>query len=356
MADAARKAVESALMDTWSRGDSLLQLITDKGPVVRGGDSVDMPYKTGFTVNTSETANALDTTIAVDTLTVNRPKFINQRITKAQYAQLLNGDGNFASEMARGGGADLMNAIERDTIEYLLAEIVGADILNIANIDGGAVTDDDVGAIEARIREQDGIANRRDGLFWLLSPRAQAAIKTVTEYIPTSPDAQQGRMGIPLIATVNGIPAYLHNGMPGQLNATRQQVAASATSVTTNVCTATVPTGHGFFAGMPIFTTGMTANVAVGSPATISSVTSTTIVYPLTTGNGSNGTGTIFAASAMALLCYAPWIAYALDGLQPDVSLVERTDAAGWVLKLFHHFGRRAHAGAAMALHCPDGI
>jgi len=50
MADAARKAVQSALLDPWIRGPSLLPLLTNLGPVVRGGDSVDVPYIGSLTV------------------------------------------------------------------------------------------------------------------------------------------------------------------------------------------------------------------------------------------------------------------------------------------------------------------
>ena len=117
MADAARKAVQSALLDTWSRGPSLLPLLTNLGPVVRGGDSVDVPYIGSLTVATSESQAVSSTSVSVHTLTVNRPKFINQGLTMAQMAQLLNGNDAFAQQITRASSGQLANAIERDIVE-----------------------------------------------------------------------------------------------------------------------------------------------------------------------------------------------------------------------------------------------
>lgn len=353
MADAARKAVQSALLDTWSRGPSLLPLLTNLGPVVRGGDSVDVPYIGSLTVATSESQAVSSTSVSVHTLTVNRPKFINQGLTMAQMAQLLNGNDAFAQQITRASSGQLANAIERDIIEHMIAS---SGVSYHVNLAGDAVTDDDVNEAEARMREQDGVANSQGDLFWLVSPKAAASIKNAADFSYDSVSPQQGGLGLPLIGSINGIPVYTHNAMPGGVDSLRQQVATSAVSVSSNVATATVASGHGFVAGQQIWTAGLTTNVAVGSPATITSVGATSIVYPLTASDGAlaDGVGTIYSASSMAALVYRPWLWYAMDGEIPFVELVKREANAGYGLQLFQHLGRAMATGAAIIMHAPD--
>ncbi|MBK6683998.1 MAG: hypothetical protein IPG45_05950 [Deltaproteobacteria bacterium] len=359
MALNASKAVEKALFDTWSRGVSLLGLVTDKGPLARGGDSYDLPFRSAaFTVNTSEVAAAAATTLTGNAVTVNRPKFVNQAMTMAQQAQLLGGDGAFAEEVAKAAGGDLINSLERDLIEYLIAEIAGGGGISAAlhsNVAADAVASGDVNDLEAAVREQDGIAANA-GLFWLCSPRALASIKSVNGYgaqVQSTPE--QMKIGLPMGGMLNGMPIYLHNGVPGAVN--RYSVTCASSNIATNVCTATFAVPHGIVAGQQIYTTGFTAgNVLVTAPATVTSTTATTVVFPQTAANGANGAGTIISASAMAMLCHGPWITFATDGAIPSVKMIGREGNAGDLLQLFHHFGRGALPGAAGVLHAPDGV
>jgi hypothetical protein len=353
MADAARKAVQSALLDTWSRGPSLLPLLTNLGPVVRGGDSVDVPYIGSLTVATSESQAVSATSLSVYTMTVNRPKFINQGLTMAQMAQLLNGNDAFAQQITRASSGQLANAIERDIVEHIITNTGVAYHVNLA---ADAVTDEDINAAEAVMREQDGVANAMGDLAWVVSPRAAASIKNAADFSYDSVAPLQGGVGLPMLGSINGIPVYTHNALPGAVDALRQQVATSAVSISTNVATATVPSGHGFVAGQQIWTSGLTTNVAVGSPVTITSVTATTIVYPLTGSDGAlaDGVGTIYSASSMAMLIHRPWIYYGMDGEIPAVELVKREANAGYGLQLFQHLGRAMATGAAVIVHAPD--
>jgi len=353
MADAARKAVQSALLDTWSRGPSLLPLLTNLGPVVRGGDSVDVPYIGSLTVATSESQAVSATSLSVYTMTVNRPKFINQGLTMAQMAQLLNGNDAFAQQITRASSGQLANAIERDIVEHI---ITNTGVSYHVNLAADAVSDEDLNAAEAVMREQDGVANAMGDLAWVVSPRAAASIKNAADFSYDSVAPLQGGVGLPMLGSINGIPVYTHNALPGAVDALRQQVATSAVSISTNVATATVPSGHGFVAGQQIWTSGLTTNVAVGSPVTITSVTATTIVYPLTAGDGAlaDGVGTIYSASSMAMLIHRPWIYYGMDGEIPAVELVKREANAGYGLQLFQHLGRAMATGAAVIVHAPD--
>ena len=364
MADNATKAVVGALLDTWSRGPSIMGILdavsggrSDLGPVTRGGDSVDVPNKSASTVNTSESASIAGSSIGTpDTMNVNRNKFINEAISRQQNAQLLGGGGRFASQIMRGMSGDLQNSIDRDLIDHLLKE-TAADVLATpayhVNLGANAVTNDDVEDVEALIREQDGIANTGEGLFWLLNPRMAGEIKKVTEFI----EGKTGNMlGLPMVAMINGIPAFYQSSLPGKTLASRQVAVASASNIATNVSTITVPSGHGFVDGQMIWTDGFTADLAETSPVAITSVTATTIVVAVTGGDGSNGTGSVYSASSMGMLCYAPWIFYGLDGVQPFVDVVKQTLTAGSTIQMHQHLGRQAHVGAVAVLHGPDGI
>ena len=353
MADAARKAVQSALLDTWSRGPSLLPLLTNLGPVVRGGDSVDVPYIGSLTVATSESQAVSATSLSVYTMTVNRPKFINQGLTMAQMAQLLNGNDAFAQQITRASSGQLANAIERDIVEHI---ITNTGVSYHVNLAADAVTDEDINAAEAVMREQDGVANAMGDLAWVVSPRAAASIKNAADFSYDSVAPLQGGVGLPMLGSINGIPVYTHNALPGAVDALRQQTATSAVTISSNVATAPVPAGHGFVAGQQIWTSGLTTNVPVGTPVTITSVTATTIVYPLTASDGAlaDGVGTIYSASSMAMLIHRPWIYYGMDGEIPAVELVKREANAGYGLQLFQHLGRAMATGAAVIVHAPD--
>lgn len=360
-ADNARKAVVSAILDTWTRGPSIFPLITDLGVVTRGGDSVDVPSNGASTVNTTETANPSAVTNTADKMTVDRKKFINDEVTQTQMAQLMNGEGNYQTQLARSAGGSLINDMDRDVVSYLITEVAAASVNNHGNLDGGSLTDVDVNDLVAEMREQDGIANTNFGLFWLMSPSAEAKVKDVADL--NASDAinvvqamgLQSILGLPTVGLLNGIPAFLHNAVPGRTDALRQQTVATASNVASNIVTHTVPTGHGFVVGQQVWTSGFTTDVPVTAPATITAVTATTIVHALTAANGANGTGTVYSATAMAMLCYAPWIFFATDGIVPFSELVKRSDAAGWAFQLFHHLGRVAHPGSVKILHTDDG-
>ena len=347
------KNVLGELLNTWGRGPSLRPLITNLGPVVKGGDSVDIPYSaSAFTVNRTETAGPAATGFSARTLVVDRPLFINQELTKAQTAQLLGGKNAFTRQTARKAGADMNNELERDLLDFWLAELAGSSPLNHANLDGGALADSDVNNCVAALREQDGVANTNEGLFWLVHPRAEASVKGVAAFSEAQQNAP-GEVGLQMIGRLAGVPSYLHNGVPGRTNGYRLAVLSGAR--VSGVITLTLASTAGFVLGQQIYTTGLAANPTQSAPATITAIDATTITFSLAgADNATLGTGFIYSATAMALLCYGPWLFYGLDGEEmPEVSIVERTDAAGSVLKLFHNLGREGHFGAVKVLHTP---
>ena len=370
MADAAAKMVQTALLDTWSVGNSVVPLVTDLTGSVMTGDSIDIPSVAAPTVNTTETANPEAVTTSVDALPVNRTKFINREITDAGMTQLLNGNGNYAMQLMRSSSARLLNAVDLDAIQYLYTEVAGTSAANHFNLGADTLTDTDINDCEAAMREQQGVANSNDGsLFWIMSPTAAGQIKSVADLNPADAVAVAQatgsftNMGLPMIGNLNGIPAFLNNHVPGRTDSLRHQAAVNGqTSITSNVLTIPLAAGHGFVVGQQVFTSGLTTNVT-NPPATAgdgnvvtSSATEITVALTTTNAADNGSTGTVFSASAYAMLVYRDWTFYAANALVPRESLVERSDAAGWALKLTTRIGRVAHAGAVKVIHTSDGI
>lgn len=360
MADAAAKLVQSQLLDTWTRGPSIFAMLNLLGFVGKGGDSLDLPEDGDPTVNTSETASVEASAITVETLTVNRPKFINRGITQAQLAQLLNGNKQYANQLARSHGGALRNAIDRDLTLHAIAQAgSGFDASNHFNVAGDAVQDSDVNECEAAMLSQDGVLD--EDLIWLVAPAAAGGLKSVAEYIPSLPTVSQGVLGVPTPKTLNGISMFRHNAVPGANLNTRLAAVATANTVTTNVATATgIAAGHGFVPGQLVYTVTFTNNVAIGTPAAVTSVTSTTITYPLVTGDGAQGPGTIYSASGYAMLLDTSRCYVGADTMIPFNEMVKREGAAGWAHQMFSHIGRNfrvdnaAGESAIKILHTPD--
>ena len=90
-------------------------------------------------------------------------------------------------------------------------------------------------------------------------------------------------------------------------------IATTGVTVASNVATATVAADHGVSEGQVISTTGLTTDA---SSVAVTSVTSTTIVYPLTTGDGAlaDGVGSIVTADKLSVAVDASsTTTYALD-------------------------------------------
>ncbi len=354
MVQNARKNVESQILDTWSRGQSLIgYLFSDRGAVTRGGDSLDIPELSGFTVNTSESASIAASTFTGPQLVVNRPKFINQGVTQQQQTQLMNG-GAAVAQVVRRGLADHQNAVDRDLIEYLFSLATVDDHFNLdlsaTDVDGT------VNKVEAAMREQDG-CGMNPPLRWLGSPRASGFIKGASDYFPAQNNgADQGSLGMPNPGQLNDITYRTHSAMPGGATATRLQASITASAIASNVLTVTVGSDAAslFVVGQQVWTDGLTADVAVGSPSTITGISGGDITMALTSSNAAdNGTGTLYSASAMVVLVNTDWLFYGDDGFPRSYS-VKRDDNAGFAQQFFQYIGRIGRSGAVKILHVDD--
>lgn len=350
MADASLKYVQSQILDTWTRGPSIIPLITDLSGEVPNGDTIDaFPQMVSPTVNSSESAAVESSSVSITQLIKNRDAFINFGLTETQRLQLLAG--NYPSSMMQSMVGTMKEAIDRDIVTYLLG-LAGSASYH-GNLAADAITAADIADIAGSAREQPGVSSLE--WKWIANPRFTASIHSNSAYVP-NPSGPTTELGLPQLGVLNGLPYFEHSAVPGSVNAMRQQVATSAVTITSNSATATVASGHGFVAGQQIWTTGLTSNVAVSSPVTITSTTATTIVYPLTGSDGAlaDGVGTIYSASSMAILVYSPRVAYAQDRTSPMPTMVKREANAGYAMQLFMKYGRVGLAGAAYVLHAPD--
>lgn len=348
MADARAKAVLGYLVDNYSRANFVATRMTDLGPVTAKGDSVDVPTQSKPTNRSATTRTAPESlSPSVSTLTASSELFYNVLLPQRDQDQLLEGKwpeqtGKMAIETHN---IDLDQAL----INLLtLTTAYDTSATYHVNVAGDSLADDDVNLAEAKIKSADGVYSQN--LLWVTSSFGSGSLKNISTYIPVGQQsASQGVLGIPSLMAVNGLPVVESNGIRRALTA-----ATTAVSVTSNVATATVAAGHGFVPGMPIWTSGLTTNVAQGSPATISSVTATTIVYPLTAGDGAlaDGVGTITGISSMNLLIDRSKVFYAL-GRMPRVKIVADFESSQDGLQVYNYYGLAALAGSVYVVHSP---
>ena len=351
MADGSLKFVQSAIIDSWSRGPSIIPLISDLSGEMPNGDTIDaFPQMVAPTVATSESSAVESSSISVTQLIKNRDAFINFGLTQTQQLQLLAG--SYPEGMMRSMVGTMKEAIDRDIVLFLLQSLASTATYH-GNLAADAIVPGDIADLVGFAKDQQGVSG--SGWAWIANPRFTASIHSNSAYVP-NPSVPTTELGLPQLGALNGIPYYEHQAVPGSTNSLRLQAATSAVSIASNVATATVASGHGFVAGQQIWTSGLSTDVAVSSPVTISSVTATTIVYPLTGSNGAlaDGVGTIYSASSMALLVYQPRIAYAADRTAPEPLLVKREANAGYAMQLYMKYGRAGLAGSCWVLHAPD--
>ena len=144
MTTAAAKNVLFEILDLWSRGQGITSVLTDLDAVGRRGDSVEIPFMTAVTVNTSEAVGPAASSISADVLTVDTPRFINQGMTNAQQRLLLDGGpggaGNgFTRQLSRRTAGDMVNAIDMFYIKELL-KTAALSTANHVNLDLGVTT------------------------------------------------------------------------------------------------------------------------------------------------------------------------------------------------------------------------
>lgn len=232
-------------------------------------------------------------------LLLNLFRSSNVNIDSRQRAQILNG--NYAGQLGNKLFNSLVGQIE-DTLWDAMRAAAYADAgANTAAgsgqnvINPAAATLTTAHLVEA-IGSLDGPGIEDMLLF--AAPNADATLRNLFRDQMTGVPVESPMLGVPSQGvSIHGVPLVKSHALPKTWT-----VAASASAISSNVATFTVPEGHGLQVGMTITTTGASDNIT--SAAAITAVTATTVVAPLTAGDeATNGAATISTnASVLALV------------------------------------------------------
>jgi len=286
-------------------------------------------------------------TPTVDTLTVDKVVFYNEFIGLLPDMQYMDGVWQQRNaDRLFGHAVDQIETYAVEEYTNVTAWTTGTDSTYHDNVAGAALTTAMVRNSIASMTRVKGV--RRQNLLWGLTPQGVAEFKeklgSTWQYQTQNPAQATSALGVPVIGFVDGIPAVeLTCGLESKT------AAATASAISSNVLTITVPAEHGFVAGQRITTSGGTANVT--SATAITSTTATTIVVALTAcDDASNGAMTVTAADAENLLVDTANVFGALQKT-PTIRVVPDPESAGDALQLVAPCGFIGHAGRVRVLH-----
>ena len=351
MADSRAKAVTSELADLTSRANYMLDIIAGvrdlREPLGRG-DIVDVAsVATSITVNADGSSSSAPQALTVGATSVNcnLEPFVNVLIPARDDLQVANG--GWARGVAREGMDALRNSVDSSLAAFLLQSIV-ADLsaTYVDNPAADSLTSADILNCKAALLDQDGASD----LKMFVGPFGQSSIANISGFIPNYQAAEAGRVGLEMLGSVHGLPVYQTNSIPR-----RRTVASTAFSDDGSTLTLTVASGHGVEAGMPVsydLTAGTSHDIAAASPATVSSVTATTVVVP-TVSAGSGGAGVITIQATENILVDCRNGVYVARQQMPVAALVKDINTSGSALQLSMIWGRAGRAGRARSLLSP---
>ena len=342
-AELAAKKVDPVLLNNWSRGVQLASLLTLKE--TSGGNSVDIGEDTdgtnaGPTVTRGEFADPEAKNMSRDQLIVNEPVFTNRNISPTQMAQIICG--NYAEEMVKSNMGHFRNAIDNIVVDKLMFGLAAAKHTNLAV---AAATKPMLTQVEAKLLSIPGIAE--EDIFWIFSPAAGATVGDLFEDVQPATLLDTADLGKVKGRSINGTPAVRNAGVPGYLRR-KKNIASSSITGGDTLNLVMADADHDYVVGQHIRTQGLTQNATSGMTiATVSGV-DITVVDASFSDTGDNGTGTLESDSAIALCCARSRCFYGRDQVIPRSSIVERTDAAGWVHKLFQNIGVKVHSSGGV--------
>lgn len=346
MTNAIAKAVINELADLYTRPRYFSDYLTSLRDTVAKGDTVEVPNIGTLTVTQASSSGSpsdvsnQSVTPSILSLTVDQEPAIFCELPAMRSTQYL--DGAFPQQLATQGLTQLRNSVDA-TIASYFATSVAWDTAGTYHQNPGisALSRSHILTAKAALEANDGAHN----LAMFVSAYAQGSIMNITEFIPNFTAAEKGMLGIPQLGSVFGVPVFTSNSIPSAITST-----ASASNIATNVCTFTVPAGHGFVPGQKVTTAGFTVNLSTATA--ITSVTASTIVAPVTGSNGSNGVGTITSADALNLLVDLPHAYIAMQKM-PTVRVVPFYNRTSDSLQLSCVYGRLGRAGRVQVIHTP---
>lgn len=339
MADNRMKAVYKAAADLNSRPRYIVDLVHQLAEPLKRGDSIDVPAFSALTQKADGATRAAPDAVSMSALSVlaDLHPAIVAAMPQLSQEQLM--EGGWASALVSEGLKQLRNGMDDALVQYLLKSITGTSTTYHENIGGVMLTTEHILAARAKIRSGGG----GGPLALFVNPMGFGAMQRLSGFQPsghTPPGAEF--YGVPLLGSVYGIPIYESQAIQPKT------VTPSETSVTSNVATATVAAGHGFLAGQRIKTTGATTDA---TNATISSVTATTIVYPLTASNGALAApGVIECLTHENLLIDLDVGVYVAQQKAPGFRIVQDAESTNDVLQVSSIWGRTGRAGRVIAI------
>jgi hypothetical protein len=244
--------------------------------------------------------------------------------------------------VALRGAAEMMRAATDGGLAA--APFDGANVVNGAL---GTLQRTDFGDAEAGLV---GGGAPRSSMAYYASPRAFGRVRELFGSSIREMDVLSPALGVGYASglSLNGVPL-----IEAQELTDTYSVAATASTIATNVCTATVPVGHGLQVGTSIWTSGGTANVASSSPTPITAATATSVSFALTASDGANGAMSITVPASPIVLGLPARMFWAGDLLPRvrEVADVEKPMANAIQMAML--FGLRALNGATRVIWVP---
>lgn len=286
------------------------------------------------------------------TLTVDQRAKLNHAVDDLEARQLLKGA--YVLALADRMYGTLMNQLDGAAYAAILEAVAaeGGDNLaawdgnNVHNKDLDTMTDAIFGDFESSLQDDGNVV---EDFMLMANPRGYTRLANVFRAQIGAVSVQAPMLGVAKDGlALNGIPMVRNYAVPSDLRAT-----ATASTITSNVCVATIPAGHPFQVGMEIYTTGGGTNVASSSRVALTAVTATSVTYALTASNGSNGTPTIICPASPVLLIPRSKAFWAGD-VAPRTKMVDDAeDAGGMALQAYSSYGRHVVDGEARMLLVP---
>lgn len=349
MADLRAKNVLSKMIDLSSRNFYALDVAsTPMREPLGKGDTIEIGSVDDLTVRTAgssaQTPQAV--TNSLITLVADREPWINALIPQMASMQLV--DGNWADHVAEKAVVQLKNYIDREYQEHIIAQawVTGTASTYHTNVGSDTLSSIDILNAKATLLSNDG--SMEQSLVLLVHPYGEASIRSISTFVPNATDAEMGNLGITKLGRVHNVPVFMTTSVHR-----RRTVASTAWSVTSNVLTITVASGHGIVAGVPITFDTVTAGGDQATSTAVTSTTATTVVLPLTASNGSaTEAGTITVQACENLLIDR---GHAYSAIQKGFGtrIVPQSDTTGDALQISSIWGRIARAGRANVLCSP---
>lgn len=299
-------------------------------------------------------SDGVDTNGDLQDVTINQIGLTGENIELAEHPAIfveigvkdeiqLSLDENAASLFSKKLVSDLRNEIDTRLLRAArtAAYAAGAGTYH-GNVEGGAVTKkmifDEVGRLE-------NAGSARSSVEIWVNPMTLGAFAELEQWFRASGE-QTAAIGATNVGAIGDIPVISSKIVPY-----RRSIAFSASAISSNALTLTVAAGHSVVPATFVSTTGASANVATPGAA-VASVTATTIVLPLTSGdNATNGAGTAYVESAENLIVARDVNKVAMQ-LVPSLKLVDGGRArVSNLLKCYALFGQRWRVGNVRIFH-----